>query len=124
MKVLIADDEKNIISLFGDVLEMEGFDVVRAEDGQECLEKAAQSKPDVILLDVNMPIMDGWEACKRLKADPVLKSIPVIFISAQSQKEDKEKGVALGGHDYLTKPVDLFKLAAYLRKLGGVAPKT
>lgn len=121
--ILVVDDEVATVSLLKDVLKLEGFDVVEAYDGLECLEKARSSPVDVILLDVNMPKLDGWEACRQLKATPQTQSIPVIFLSAYAQKHEVEKGLALGAVNYIAKPIDIAELIRIVRQTLGMDSK-
>jgi len=116
---LVTDDDADWRGLLRDVLSMEGFEIEEAHDGLQGVEKAKSAKPNVILLDIDMPNMNGWEACKHIKADPATKDIPVIFVSTHAQREDKEKGLAVGATDYLPKPVDIEQLVPVLRKLTG-----
>lgn len=117
--ILVTDDDADWRGLLRDVLSMEGFEIEEAHDGLQGVEKAKSAKPNVILLDIDMPNMNGWEACKHIKADPATKDIPVIFVSTHAQREDKEKGLAVGATDYLPKPVDIEQLVPVLRKLTG-----
>ncbi len=102
--VLIVDDVPKNLQVLGSVLKNDGHRVAFAKSGEAALEYVAQSQPDLILLDIMMPGMDGYEVCRRLKTDPVTKNIPVIFISALSEDEDEYLGFELGGIDYITKP--------------------
>jgi CheY-like chemotaxis protein len=102
-KVLIVDDDAFLSGIYATKLELEGFAVVSARDGEEGLKVALKEKPDMILMDVLMPKLDGFEALKRLKADPETKAIPVIMLSNLGQKEDVEKGMQEGAADYLIK---------------------
>ena len=119
--ILVVDDEVNTVTLLHDVLSLKGYDVIKAYDGLECLDAAQKSHPDAILLDINMPNLDGWQTCERLKAAADTKSIPVILLSAFAQKQDKDRGMSLGASDYLTKPVNLAQLVQRLQEL---IPKT
>jgi len=111
-KVLIIDDSK-LITLFGkDVLSGVGHEVITAEDGESGIEKAKKEKPDVILLDVIMPGIDGYEVCQRLKADPDTKDIAIIMFTSRDEPTDKIKGLELGAQDYVTKPFDPGELIA------------
>ncbi len=103
-KILIVDDEPNNLDVLNNCLCNAGFKVLVAEDGETALKRAHFIKPDLILLDVKMPEMDGYEVCKRLKADEKTRSIPIIFISALSETFDKIKAFTVGGVDYVTKP--------------------
>lgn len=85
---------------------LEGFDVDTASRGEEALAKAREKRPDIIVLDVMMPGMDGWEVCRRLKEESETGTIPVIFLSARSQEEDRQRGLDLGVEAYVTKPFD------------------
>lgn len=102
-KVLIVDDDVFLSGIYATKLDLEGFEVDTARDGEEGLKAAAKSKPDIILLDVLMPKLDGFETLKRLKADPDLKDVPVIMLTNLGQKEDVEKGLQEGAEDYLIK---------------------
>ena len=102
--ILVVDDEPSIVRLVTTTLEARGYTVVTAHDGMEAITEAKQYKPDLILLDIMMPHMDGREARKRLLADPVTKDIPVIHLSAVGDFEQQLKAVAGGVTDYITKP--------------------
>ena len=104
--ILVADDDPVILGLLEVNFEMEGFDVVTAEDGAVALEIARTTRPDVIVLDVMMPKMSGHEVAAALQADPALADIPVIFVSAKAQGADVARGMELGAVDYVTKPFD------------------
>src|SRR5690606_21245545 len=106
-KILVVDDQPINVQLLRRKLEREGITVRTAFSGQEALEQVAQEKPDLVLLDVMMPDMDGIEVCQRLQAREDTRSIPVIFITARSSKEGKLEGLGVGAVDYITKPIDL-----------------
>lgn len=106
-KILVVDDQPINVQLLKRKLEREGMAVATAYSGQEALNLVAADKPDLILLDVMMPEMDGIEVCQRLQADLETKSIPVIFITARTSKEGKIEGLGVGAVDYITKPIDL-----------------
>ena len=116
-KVLAADDDPVIQRLLQVNLEMEGFEVDLASDGAEALERMRASAPDLVLLDVMMPELDGWTVCERMKEDPALADIPVIFLSARAQDSDIEKGTGLGADAYITKPFDPIDLVALIGDL-------
>jgi DNA-binding response OmpR family regulator len=105
-RILVVDDETDIVSTVKYRLEFCGFEVITASNGKEGLEKAASEKPDIILLDISMPIMNGHETLERLKNNPELKDIPVIMFTAFSDAKDVAKAVELGVTDYVTKPFD------------------
>lgn len=102
-KVLIIDDDAFLSGIYATKLELEGFAVATARDGEEGLKAAFKEKPDLILCDVLMPKLDGFEVLKRLKADPQTKDVPVIMLTNLGQKEDVEKGLEEGATDYLIK---------------------
>jgi len=106
-KILVIDDQPINVQLLKRKLEREGLSVIAAFNGREGLEKISRDKPDLILLDVMMPDMDGIEICQRLQADEETRAIPVIFITARTTKESKLEGLGVGAVDYITKPIDL-----------------
>jgi two-component system alkaline phosphatase synthesis response regulator PhoP len=114
--VLVVDDEPDILSLIEYNLSKEGFTVVTAHNGAEALVKAA-ALPDLVLLDVMMPEPDGFETCRRLKADPRTAGIPVVFLTARSAEVDEIIGLELGADDFLHKPISPRKLVARVRAL-------
>ena len=109
-RVLVVDDEADIVSTVQYRLEFCEFEVITAANGKEGLEKAANEKPDLILLDISMPVMNGHEMLERLKNSPELKDIPVIMFTAYSDAKDVAKAVELGVADYVTKPFDFTEL--------------
>lgn len=113
-KILVVDDERDIVDLLKYNLTKEGYDVFVAFDGKEALEMAALS-PDLILLDVMMPTLDGFEACKRLKANPATAGIPVIFLTARSGEVDEVVGLELGADDFIQKPISPRTLIARVK---------
>jgi CheY-like chemotaxis protein len=117
-KILLAEDEEDIRKVAQISLQFRGgWTVNLACDGEECLAKAAQERPDLILLDCMMPKLDGYETCRRLKQDPALREIPVIFLTAKSQESEVRKGLALGAVGYLIKPFNPMSLAAEIREI-------
>ena len=103
--ILIVDDTPTNLSVLFDLLTASGIKVFIAEDGEDALDKVEYCRPDLILLDVIMPVIDGFETCRRLKASESTKDIPVIFMTALSDPEDKVRGLNLGAVDYVTKPL-------------------
>ena len=116
-KVLVIDDEAPIRLLCRVNLEAEDIEVLEAEDGQEGLERARAERPDVILLDVMMPGMDGWEVLRRLIDDEETREIPIVFLTARAELRDRARGLELGGVDYVTKPFNPVELALLVREL-------
>jgi PleD family two-component response regulator len=102
--LLLVDDTPNNLRLLSAMLTEQGYEVRRVVNGQMALKTAQANPPDLILLDIKMPDMNGYEVCQRLKVDPVTRDIPVIFISALDEVLDKVKAFAVGGVDYITKP--------------------
>ena len=113
-KVLVVDDERDIVDLIRYNLSKEGLDVLVAYNGEEALEKA-DSFPDLIMLDLMMPVLDGFETCKRLKADPAKSRIPIVFLTARSSEIDEVLGLELGADDYIQKPISPRKLVARVK---------
>jgi DNA-binding response OmpR family regulator len=103
-KVLVAEDEPDIRGLIAFSLEFAGYKVVQAANGEDAIDKAEQEQPDLIMLDVRMPKLTGYEACERLKARETTKHIPVVFLSALSQDAEIKYGLGLGGEEYIIKP--------------------
>ena len=124
-KVLLAEDDEDIQKVAQISLQFRGgWEVDLATNGEECLAKAAQNRPDLILLDCMMPEMDGYEACRRLKQDPSLRDIPVIFLTAKSQEREVNKGLSLGAVGYLIKPFNPMTLAEEIQQLLGTEQET
>src|SRR5205809_963194 len=114
-RVLAVDDQRDALRLLQIRLQNAGFDCLTAGDGANALELLGKEPVDIIILDVMMPQMDGFEVCRRLKADERTKDIPVIFLTAKFEMEDKVRGLEVGGHDYLSKPVEQPELLARTR---------
>jgi two-component system alkaline phosphatase synthesis response regulator PhoP len=103
-KILVVDDEKDILELVGLILSEEGMEVLQALDGLSALEIARKEKPDLILLDIMMPEIDGWEVLKILKIEEETKNIPVAMLTCKTETRDKVLGIQEGAIDYITKP--------------------
>jgi len=103
-KILVVDDDRNVVQIIAVNLQYEGMDVIEAYDGEEALAKTAAKKPDLILLDIMMPGLDGLEVCRRLKSDARTADIPIIMLTAKTRDEDILAGWEAGADDYLTKP--------------------
>jgi CheY-like chemotaxis protein len=117
--VLVVDDDEVIRRLIAVNLQLEGFEVATAVDGQDCLDKVAAVSPDVITLDVMMPRLDGWETAVQLRKSPQTAGIKVLLITARAQEEDKTRGSQVGADAYLTKPFDPNDLIRVVRELAG-----
>ncbi|MBA4256790.1 MAG: two-component system response regulator [Polaromonas sp.] len=121
-KILIADDEPNIVISLEYLLKREGFDVSVARDGQEALDVAEQSRPDLILLDVMMPHKTGFEVCQALRAQAAFADTAIVMLTAKGRDTDIAKGMALGANAYMTKPFSTRDLVDKVRQLlGGTA---
>jgi DNA-binding response OmpR family regulator len=116
-RVLVIDDEAPIRLLCRVNLEAEGMDVLEAADGPSGLEKARAETPDVVLLDVMMPGLDGWRVAEELLDDPRTEAIPIVFLTARAELRDRARGIDLGGIDYVTKPFNPVELAPLVRGL-------
>lgn len=116
-KILAVDDEKAIVRLVQVNLEREGYEVVTAYDGKEALEKVESEKPDLIVLDVMMPYMDGFEVLQQLKKNPETRDIPVIMLTAKAQDADVFRGWQSGVDCYLTKPFNPMELKAFVKRV-------
>ena len=116
-RVLVIDDEAPIRLLCRVNLEAEGMDVLEAGDGPSGLQKAREERPDVVLLDVMMPGLDGWGVAEELLDDEATASIPIVFLTARAEFRDRARGLDIGGVDYITKPFNPVELAALVRAL-------
>jgi DNA-binding response OmpR family regulator len=121
-RVLVVDDDEVIRQLIAVNLTLEGFDVVTAVDGQDCLDKVVEMQPDVITLDVMMPRLDGWETTVRLRRAPETAEVKVVLITARAQEDDRVHGRQVGADAYLTKPFDPGEMIRVVRELAGVPP--
>ena len=118
--VLVVDDEEQNRSLLRDPLEASGYEIAEAENGLQALEKVAGRPPDVILLDVMMPKMDGFEVCRRLKKDLKTAHIPILLVTALSDRKERLMGIEAGANDFLNKPIDTRTFIATIKKF--IAP--
>ncbi len=119
--ILIAEDFRENAELMGRLLEMDGYHVIIAKEGGEAVEKALEVIPDIIILDISMPVMTGFEACAELKRNERTRHIPIIFISAHDGKEFKDEGLRLGAIRYFTKPVDMEEVETFISHILGAA---
>jgi diguanylate cyclase (GGDEF)-like protein len=116
-RILIAEDEDSIAKMLREALQMARYEVRIAHDGQEAVDQIGANPPDLLILDVQMPRLDGFEVCKRVKADVFLRHIPVMMLTAQSDTQYKVTGFDCGADDYVTKPFDMDELLARIRTL-------
>jgi CheY-like chemotaxis protein len=118
-KVLAVDDQNTVLMLERMMLSSAGFDVVTARDGEEALEKAAAEGPDLILLDVMMPKMDGYATCRALRARPETKSTPILMVTTRSEVNNMQTGFAAGCNEYVTKPFNAVELVSIVQRYLG-----
>jgi CheY-like chemotaxis protein len=118
-RVLVVDDDEVIRQLIAVNLTLEGFDVVTAVDGKDCLERVVDLRPDVITLDVMMPRLDGWVTATQLRRNPETADIKVVLITARAQEDDRDRGRHIGVDAYLTKPFDPAEMIRVIRELAG-----
>ena len=116
-KILIAEDERDIRDLVAFTLRFAGYEVFAAPNGEEAVELASKVSPDLILMDVRMPRMTGYEACKVMKANPDLKDIPVVFLTARGQETEIQQGLEAGAEEYLLKPFAPDQLTARVKAI-------
>jgi CheY-like chemotaxis protein len=113
-KILVVEDNELNRDMLTRRLSRKGYEVIAAVDGEEALAKVRGESPDLVLMDMSLPVLDGWEATRRLKSDSATRSVPVIALTAHAMSDDREKALAAGCDDYDTKPVELKRL---LRKM-------
>ena len=118
-RVLLVEDHEEIWDFLSRRLKRRGYEVLLAFDGQDGLDKTRAERPDIVLLDMNLPVMDGWTVARSIKADPALARIPIIALTAHAMSGDREKVLAAGCDDYHPKPVDFSRL---LTQMDALAP--
>lgn len=118
-RILVVDDESQLVDMIKIRLEANGYDVITAYDGQAALDKARKEIPDLIILDLMMPKLDGYTVCRMLKFDAKYKKIPVIMLTARAQDKDKELGKEVGAEAYVTKPFEPADLLSKIKELLG-----
>lgn len=118
-RVLVADDDRNVLFLISELLARSDYDVSQAINGDQALTMARELLPDIMVLDVMMPGLDGIEVCREIKNDPATAGIKVIMVTAKTQGKDREAGLAAGADEYVTKP---FKLNDLLEKIRNLSP--
>ena len=116
-KILVVDDEPDTVLLATRLLEMEGYTVIKAYDGEEALQKIFSEKPDIVLLDIKLPKKDGYEVCKEVKAKETLRDIVIIMFTAKIFDSDREKGLQMGADYYVTKPFSGKELIALIQRI-------
>ena len=116
-KILVVDDEKDLTALVSLHMKMAGFEVLTASNGEKALDLSREEKPDLIILDLMLPKIDGWQVCERLQQDIATQDIPVIMLTARAETEDKLKGFEAGADDYVTKPFSPRELVARVKRV-------
>ncbi len=122
-KILLVEDNEMNRDMLSRRLERKGYEVVIAVDGQQAIDLGASEKPDLILMDMSLPVLDGWEATRRLKADGKTKQIPIIALTAHAMPEDERRAREAGCNDYDTKPIELLRLLEKIAALLGSTAK-
>ncbi|MFB1000929.1 MAG: response regulator, partial [Pseudomonadales bacterium] len=116
-RILLVEDNEMNRDMLTRRLERKGFTIESAGDGEEALKKIAASQPDLVLMDMNLPILNGWATCRELRANPATESLPIIALTAHAMAEDEQKARAAGCNDYTTKPIDFPLLLAKIDNL-------
>ena len=116
-KILIVDDEKELVSLVALHMQLAGYEVLFANDGWTAIDICKWDKPDLIILDLMLPKLNGWEVCRRLREDEELKEMPVVMLSARGELDDKLRGFNVGADDYITKPFSPKELVARVKRI-------
>lgn len=122
-KILVVDDEINITQILEFSIGSEGYEVITAQNGEEAIDRARREQPDLIVLDIMMPKIDGYEACRILKANPLTKNIPVVLLTAKGRDIDKRLGYEVGATDYIIKPFSPNKLVDRIQELLSISKK-
>ncbi len=118
-RILVVDDEIYIVHILDFSLGMEGYEVLTALDGEQALERVRSDKPDLIVLDIMMPKLDGYEVCRAVKSNPETRNVPVILLSAKGRNVDQKMGFDVGADDYITKPFSPRKLVERINAILG-----
>lgn len=116
-KILIADDEPNIVISLEYLMKREGYDVIVARDGAQALAAVIRERPDLVLLDVMMPLMSGFDVCQQVRSTPEVKDTPIVMLTAKGRDTDVAKGMAMGATAYMAKPFSTKEIAAKVREL-------
>ncbi len=117
VKILIADDNQNIRDALTYLLEDEGYDLLLAKDGAEALQKVRDLRPDILFLDIMMPEINGYDVCRTIKADPLLKDTYVIMLTAKGQVAEQERGKEVGANEYIVKPFSPMEILAKVKSI-------
>ncbi len=115
-KIMIVDDEPDILFTVGQMLEMSGYEVIKAVDGPDCLKKLGEMRPDLVLLDIMMPGMSGWDVAAKIKENPQWSNIPIVFVTAKGDAMSVGMG-SMAAEDYITKPFDIMDLKTRVERV-------
>ena len=118
MRILVVDDNRDILDLVQRVLQTYGHDVLIARDGLEALQQEAASQPDLVVLDVNLPTLDGWEVCRRIKAR---REVPIMLLTVRAERADIQRSIEAGADDHLPKPFDIAEFLNHIKQLSARA---
>jgi DNA-binding response OmpR family regulator len=121
-RILIVDDEPNIVLALELLMKKEGFEVHAVDDGEKAIHAVGEFRPDLVLLDIMMPKLDGYEVCQRIRSDASLKNVRIIMLTAKGREVEKEKGLALGVDSYITKPFSTREVVLKVKELLTVMP--
>jgi DNA-binding response OmpR family regulator len=121
-RILIVDDEPNIVLALELLMKKEGFEVHTVDDGEKAFRAVHEVRPDLVLLDIMMPKMDGYEVCQRIRSDASLNSVRIVMLTAKGREIEKEKGLALGADSYITKPFSTRAVVSKVKELLSVMP--
>ena len=116
-RILIVDDEPNIVLALELLMKKEGYEVHTVDDGERAVQAAKELRPDLILLDIMMPKMDGYEVCQSIRSDALLKDVSIIMLTAKGREVEREKGMALGADHYITKPLSTRQVVMKVREI-------
>jgi DNA-binding response OmpR family regulator len=116
-KIMVVDDDRNVLFLISEMLERENYQVIQASDGLQAMSEIGKLKPDLAILDVMIPGMDGFEVCRRIKSNPYTNNIKVIMVTARTTGKDIETGMTAGADYYITKPFRILELSAKIKEL-------
>ncbi len=115
-KILIVEDNEFNLELISDILKIRGYQIISTDNGEDAIRLAKETHPDLILMDIQLPAMDGYEATRRIKSDPEFKTIPIIAVTSFAMKGDKEKVVEAGCDGYIVKPIDIKRLPELVKE--------
>lgn len=116
-RILVVDDEPNIVLSLEFLMEKQGYEVRSAYDGEQALEAISEAPPDLVLLDINMPKVNGYEVCAAIRADPKLKDVRILILTAKGRDVEREKGLAMGADEYVTKPFSTLEVVEKVHEL-------